>query len=248
MRKRFIAGNWKMHKNKEEAIQYINSFKKYVKTVFDTDIVLAVPYTLLSVVNNACKGTNIYVSAQNAFYEDEGAYTGEISPKMIKDYADYVIIGHSERRKYFDETNQILNSKIKLALKNDLKVIFCVGETMEQKNKNETKTIIESQIRKGLSKITEKDMKKIVIAYEPVWAIGTGKTASPLEADSVHLFIRELIQQLYSKDSANKLRIIYGGSVNPSNALDILNMESIDGCLPGGASLDPECFSKIIKA
>ena len=237
-----------MHKDKEEALDYLNDFKLFVKDVKDTDIVLAVPFTLLETISRECKGTNIKVSAQNLYFEEKGAFTGEISAKMIKDFADYVIIGHSERRKYFNETDYILNKKIITALKHGLKVIYCVGETLEQRNNMQTNSVIETQVREGISGLTPKQMENIIIAYEPVWAIGTGNTAQPKEADDVHRFIRELIAELYTQELADNLRIIYGGSVNPDNAAEILIMENIDGCLPGGASLDPIKLSKIIKS
>jgi triosephosphate isomerase (TIM) len=248
MRKKFIAGNWKMHKNKTDALLYLKDFKLNVKNVTDTEIVLCVPSTLLSVVNEKVKDSNINLAAQNIHHEESGAFTGEICAKMVKDFVNYVVIGHSERRKYFNETNQILNKKVNLALKQSLKIIFCVGETLEQRDKNETKSIIETQIREGLAKTTVSDLINIVIAYEPVWAIGTGQTASPEQAQEIHGFIRQLIADLYNNESANNLRIIYGGSVNPKNAAEIISQPDIDGCLPGGASLDPESFAKIIKA
>jgi len=247
-RKRFIAGNWKMHKNKQEALSYLDDFKLFVKEVTDKDIVLSVPFTLLETVSNYCKNTNIKVAGQNMFYEEQGAFTGEISAKMLKDFADYVIIGHSERRKYFNETNEIINKKIRTALKNELKIIFCLGETQEQRNNNQTNSVIETQLREALHGLNQEQIKNIVIAYEPVWAIGTGNTASPQQAEDVHKFLRQLISDLYSQEISDSLRIIYGGSVNPNNAAEILVMENIDGCLPGGASLDPSKFSKIIKS
>lgn len=245
---KFIAGNWKMNKNKQEALAYLEDFILFVKDVKDVDIVLAVPFTLLETVSEKCKNTNIKVCAQNLSYEEKGAFTGEVSANMIKDFAEYVIIGHSERRKYFNETNDVLNKKINLGLKNNLKIIYCVGETLEQRNNYETNKIIETQIREGLSGLNQDQIKKIIIAYEPVWAIGTGNTASPKQADEVHEFIRTLISELYDQDIADNIRIIYGGSVNPENASEILVMGNINGCLPGGASLDPGKLSKIIKS
>ena len=248
MRKKFIAGNWKMHKNSEQALAYISDFKLFVQDVTDTEIVLAVPFTLLSMMKKELKDTNIMLSAQNIFYEEEGAFTGEVSAEMVKEFADFTIIGHSEMRKYFNETNEIVNKKIHAALKHSLKVIFCLGETQDQRNNNETNSVIETQLREGISGLNQEDMKNIVIAYEPVWAIGTGNTASPEQAEEVHLFLRNLIRDLFNNGVAENIRIIYGGSVNPKNAADILAKENIDGCLPGGASLDPSKFAKIIKS
>jgi triosephosphate isomerase len=246
--KKFIAGNWKMHKNKEDAIKYLDDFKLFVKDVSETEIVLGVPFTLLETVSRECKKTNIKIAAQNMSYEESGALTGEISANMICDFAEYVIIGHSERRKYFHETNEIINKKINIALKHNLKVKFCLGETQEQRNSNQTNSVIETQFREALSGLNQEQIKSIVIAYEPVWAIGTGNTASPDQAEEVHVFIRELVSQLFNQEIAAKTRIIYGGSVKPENASEILSMPNINGCLPGGASLDPSKFSNIIKS
>ena len=248
MRKKFIAGNWKMHKNSEEALSYLNDFRLFVKDVTDVEIVLAVPFTLLSMMKRELKDTNIGLSAQNIFYEEEGAFTGEVSAEMVKEFADHTIIGHSEMRKYFNETNAIVNKKIHAALKHGLKVIFCLGESQEQRDNNQTNSVIETQFREGISGIKPEDMANIVIAYEPVWAIGTGKTASPEQAEEVHLFLRNLIRDLYNDEVADSIRIIYGGSVTPDNSSEILAKEDIDGCLPGGASLDPSKFAKIIKS
>ena len=243
----FIVGNWKMNKNREEAINYIEDLKLFSKDIKDTKIVLAVPFTLLESVSKSLNGSKIDVCAQNMFYEEKGAYTGEISPAMIKDFAKYVIIGHSERRKYFNETNEIINKKIRAALKHDLKIIFCIVETLDQRNNNETKSTIETQLREGLNGLNHENIKNVIIAYEPVWAIGTGNTATSKQAQEVHEFIRQLINDLYNAEIASNLIIIYGGSVNPNNANEILSMKDINGCLPGGASLDPSSFIKIIK-
>jgi len=248
MRKKIIAGNWKMHKNQEEALTYINDFKLFIQDANDVDIVLAIPFTLLNVMKQQCENTNIKVAAQNVFYEEQGAFTGEVSAGMVKEYADYVIIGHSERRKYFNEDNQIVNKKIKTALKHGLRVIFCLGESQQERNKNKTKAVVETQFREGLTNITIEETNNIVIAYEPVWAIGTGNTATPDQAEEVHSFLRQLVKDLYNEEAANNIKIIYGGSVNPGNAADILCKENIDGCLPGGASLDPSEFAKIVKS
>ncbi len=237
-----------MYKSKKEAISYIDDFRLFVKDVKETEIVLAVPFTLLDVVSGQCKGTNIKVGAQNLFYEKQGAFTGEISPAMVKEFADYVIVGHSERRRYFSETNEAISKKITAALKHSLRPVFCLGETLEQRNNGQTNSVIETQLREALTGLNQDHIKNIIIAYEPVWAIGTGNTATPEQAEEIHIFIRGLIKDLYNEEISKNLPIIYGGSVNENNAAEILAKENIDGCLPGGASLDPGKLSKIIKS
>ncbi|MBN2368824.1 triose-phosphate isomerase [Candidatus Woesearchaeota archaeon] len=248
MRKRFIAGNWKMHKTKEESLAYMQEFRQYIQGAKDVDIVLAVPFTLLETIKKEIENTGIGVAAQNIFYEEQGAFTGEVSAAMAKDFADYVIIGHSERRKYFNETNEIVNKKIKAAIGKGLKVIFCLGETQDERNQGKTKQVAETQLREGLAGLTIDNMKSIIIAYEPVWAIGTGNTATPEQAEEVHAFLREILKPVFNDQVAQETRIIYGGSVNPENASAILQKENIDGCLPGGASLDPQKLANIIKS
>lgn len=230
---KMFVGNWKMNKTKQEALKYLEEFKP------EAEVVIAAPYTLLSVLHGKIK-----LAAQNLHYEDKGAFTGEISASMIKDFAEYVIVGHSERRKYFNETNEIINKKIKAALRNGLKVIFCLGETAEQRN--DYKAVIENQLRKGLTDINIKD--NVIIAYEPVWAIGTGKNAIPEQAEEVHKFLRDLLSQLYSQEVANNTKILYGGSVTSQNSGEFLKMPNINGLLVGGASLDASEFAKIIKS
>ncbi len=247
MRKKFIAGNWKMNKTSEDAKKYLEDFNIYVKDINDVDIVLCGPFTALCRMRKEI-GQNIKIGAQNMYFEDKGAYTGEISPIMIKEFCDYVIIGHSERRTYFAEDNATINKKIKKALEHGLKVIFCLGEKLEQREKKQTKQVVETQLREGLADVTPEQVKNIVIAYEPVWAIGTGQTATPQQAEEIHAYLRELIGVIYSVNVAEEIRIIYGGSVKPNNAREIISMPNIDGALPGGASLDPESFSGIIKA
>jgi|SaaInlStandDraft_4_1057021.scaffolds.fasta_scaffold66242_1 triosephosphate isomerase (TIM) len=243
--KRFIAGNWKMNKNELDSLDYIKKFKTKVKSVSDVDIVLAVPFTLLPVLKKSIP-KNIKLCAQNINSNESGAYTGEISVSMVKDYAEYVIVGHSERRKYFNEDNELLNKKVKLALKHGLKVIYCIGETKEERDNNKTKIVVKKQLNQGLLGVLAKDMKNIIIAYEPVWAIGTGNTATPKQAEDIHLYLRNQINKLYGEKISKNTRIIYGGSVNPNNAKEILSMPNINGALPGGASLDVEKFYGII--
>ncbi len=267
MRKKLIAGNWKMNKSLSEAMSYAdklrhlledwkNRLNNYSKDYPSNnhpknnlgnypDIALFVPFTLLSCMKEYLKGTGIMLGAQNMFYEDSGPYTGEVSPIMVRDFAEFVLIGHSERRRYFNETDKIINKKIKSALKNRLKIIFCIGETIEEKKRGLTKDVLRRQIIIGLDSV--KEINGLVIAYEPVWAIGSGKSASPDEANNAHKFIRNIVESLYSSAAVKSLRIIYGGSVSPENAGSFLDMPEIDGCLPGGASLDPEKFFNIIK-
>jgi triosephosphate isomerase len=245
MRRKFICGNWKMNKTSKEALIYISKLGKLLKKKNETDVVLAVPFTLLNLMHSKLK-KSAQLCAQDVFYEKEGAYTGEVSPKMIKEFAEYVIIGHSERRRLFNETDETINKKIISALGIRLKVIMCIGETLDERNKSLFEEVTGRQLRLGLQGTSEKDLKDIVIAYEPVWAIGTGKNASPHEIEEAHSFIRRLVSRIYSDKAAGLVRIIYGGSVNPENAEHILKMPDVDGCLPGGASLDPVKFAKII--
>lgn len=242
-RKILIAANWKMNKTIEESIDFIKEFKNLINN--NNEIVIAPPFTALEEVKKAIVGTNIKLAAQNMHYEDEGAYTGEISPLMLKELVDYVILGHSERRQFFNETDQLINKKIKTALKNKLKVILCIGETLEQRENNKTNDVIKEQVENCLKEINE--IENITIAYEPIWAIGTGKTATAEQAEEVHKFIRELIKNLYNEDVSNKIRILYGGSVNPDNIKSLIEMENIDGALVGGASLEPKSFSEIVN-
>jgi triosephosphate isomerase len=245
-RQPIIAANWKMNKTIGEAASLVKELKKLVDDVKDKEIVICPPFTALSAVSMELKTSDIELGAQNMFYENQGAFTGEVSPLMLKEVdCKYVILGHSERRQYFNETNEIVNKKIKLALDTGLNPILCIGETLKQREKNVTKNVIGDQIRNSLKGI--KEMKNIVLAYEPVWAIGTGKTATPEQAEEVHAFIRELLTKTYSKKTADSTRILYGGSVNPENIAELMAKENIDGALVGGASLDALKFSRIVK-
>ena len=245
-RKKIIAGNWKMNMTPSEAVELVNTLKPLVATE-DADVVFCVPAIDIIPVMEAAKGSNIQVGAENMYFEESGAYTGEISPKMLNDLnVEYVIIGHSERREYFNETDETVNLKIKAALTHDLKPIVCVGETLEQREAGITKEFVTGQVRNALKEITEDELKKIIIAYEPIWAIGTGKTASKEDANEVCKWIREELRALYG-DVADEIIIQYGGSVKSSNAKDLFEMSDIDGGLVGGASLEPEEFSKIVK-
>ena len=245
MPKPLIAANWKMNKNIEESISFINNFKNSSKKIKNAEIAICPPFTSLNEVNKIIKGSNIKIEAQNMHYEDNGAFTGEISPLMLKDAGcDYVILGHSERREYFNEDNQLKNKKLISALKNNINPILCVGEKLEQRENNQTFDVIKGQLTNCLKNINKEDAKKITIAYEPVWAIGTGKNATPEQAEEVHKFIRGLLSKLYSNISENT-RIIYGGSVKPNNIKDLMNQDNIDGALVGGASLKEEDFFQI---
>ncbi|MBN4049179.1 triose-phosphate isomerase [archaeon AH-315-M20] len=241
-RKRLIAANWKMNKTIKESISFINNFKKLIEK--NNDIVICPSFTSLYEASRLLKNSYIKLGAQNMHYKEKGAFTGEVSAIMLKDVGcEYVILGHSERRLYFKETNELINKKIKAALKNNLKIILCIGETLEQRENNETNNIIKNQINTCLKNI--KDMKNIIVAYEPIWAIGTGKNATPKQAEEVHKFIRGLLSGLYDKNIGKSTRIIYGGSVNAKNMKDLMEMENIDGALVGGASLDPKSFAEI---
>jgi triosephosphate isomerase len=244
MRKTIIAGNWKMNKTAEQAVLLVKELKGLCKDC-ERMVIVCPPFTALYPVREECRGSKIKLGAQNMFFEKEGAYTGEISPLMLKELAEFVIIGHSERRHIFNEGDEIINKKIKAALLQGLKPIFCVGETLDEREKGKTEGIIEGQIKNGLKGID--DIKEVIIAYEPVWAIGTGKNATPSQAEEVHVFIRGILESMYDKERAGKIRILYGGSVKPSNAKELINKENIDGALVGGASLDAKSFYEIIK-
>jgi triosephosphate isomerase len=247
-RKPIIAGNWKMNKTSVEARDLASKLLPLVSGVKDRDIVLAPPFTALSAVAEAIKGTNVALSAQNLFWEDKGAFTGEISAEMLLDLGcKYVIIGHSERRQYFGETDETVNKKVKQAFKKGLLPILCVGETLTEREAGKLMEIISRQVTGGLKDITAEDVKKVVIAYEPVWAIGTGKTATPEQANEVHALIREKVKSLYTSDIAGGLRIQYGGSVTPENVSSLMAKPDIDGALVGGASLKPESFAALVN-
>ncbi|MCD6376683.1 MAG: triose-phosphate isomerase [Caldisericaceae bacterium] len=242
-----IAGNWKMHKTNSEAMQLANQIRIKTMDITKTRIIICPPFTALAPVFEIIGDSKIHLGAQNMFWEKEGAYTGEISAGMVKSTgADYVIIGHSERRQYFGETDETVNKKIKAALENGLKPIVCVGETLDEREAQITLKVVGKQIRGAFDGISAEQMSKIIIAYEPVWAIGTGKTATPEQAQEVHGEIRKLIAELYDAQVAEKLIIQYGGSVKPANAESLLSQQDIDGALVGGACLKADSFSEII--
>ena len=244
MRKSFIAANWKMNKTIAETREFISHFVSGVKDSLNVDIVLAPPFTSLAAAAEDLKNTNIFLAAQNIFYEEKGAYTGEISPSMLVDAGcTYVIIGHSERRQYFMENDETVNKKIKAARKAGLGVIVCVGESLEEREAGKTFDVLLRELERGLDGIGPQNM---VIAYEPIWAIGTGRTATPEQAQEVHAYIRGTLRVLYG-NKAEELCIIYGGSVTPENVDSLMACEDVDGALVGGAGLKVESFARIVQ-
>ena len=242
MRKPIIAGNWKMHKTIAEALEFVNEVKDRVNND-KVEAVICAPFTLLKDLKQATKGTNIKIGAQNMHFEEKGAFTGEISPLMLKELdMDYVVIGHSERRQYFNETDETVNKKVLKALD----PILCVGETLEEREAGNTKDVCKVQVEKALENVSKEDLAKVVIAYEPVWAIGTGKTATSEDANDVIAYIREVVANLYG-ELANEVRIQYGGSVKPSNVAEIMNQSDIDGALVGGASLEANDYVELVN-
>ena len=247
MRKKVIAGNWKMNMLPNEAIEYIEKFEPLVKDT-QNEVILCVPYTDLFYALLSAQNTNIKIGAQNMHFAESGAYTGEVSGKMLKSIGvEYVIIGHSERRQYFNETDETVNKKIKTAFENELKPIVCVGETLEQEEEGKTQEIITTQVKLALDGLTPEQVKNTIIAYEPIWAIGTGKTATSEDANNSIKEIRKKIEEIYGKDIAESVIIQYGGSVKSTNAKELFETSDIDGGLVGGASLKPEEFAKIVN-
>ena len=247
MRKKVIAGNWKMNMLPNEAIEYIEKLSKLVKDT-NNEVILCVPYTDLFYALLTAQNTNIKIGAQNMHFEEKGAYTGEVSAKMLKSInVEYIIIGHSERRQYFNETDETVNKKLKAAFENGLKPIVCVGETLEEREEGKTAEIITNQTKLALEGLTNEQVENTIIAYEPIWAIGTGKTATSEDANESIKEIRKEIAQNYGQTVAERVIIQYGGSVKSKNAKELFTMSDIDGGLVGGASLDPEEFSKIVN-
>jgi triosephosphate isomerase len=246
MRTPVIAGNWKLYKTSAEAIELLRSLMPRLQDMTDVEIIIAPVFTVLWPVKKALGNASIQLAAQDCFWEEEGAFTGEVSPKMLVDAGcTHVIIGHSERRQYFGETDETVNWKLLAALKGGLIPIFCIGETLDERESAETFTVLRKQIAGGLTGIAAEEVEKIIIAYEPVWAIGTGKTATAGQAQEAHRFIRMLISELYGESVSGKIRILYGGSVKPENAGEILIQPDIDGALVGGASLNADSFASI---
>jgi triosephosphate isomerase len=242
MRKPFISANWKMNKTIEETEAFINSFLPMVKDVTDVDILIAPPFTSLSAASGLLKSSNVILASQNIYHEEKGAYTGEISPDMLKSAGcSCVIIGHSERRQFFSETDEIVNKKIRTARNNGLEVILCIGESLEEREENRTFEVLDNQLSGSLKDLS---LDGITIAYEPIWAIGTGKTATKEQANEAHAYIREWLGK--NKDGAETVRILYGGSVKPDNIEELMSEPDVDGALVGGASLEPESFAKLV--
>ena len=248
MRKPFIAGNWKMNKTIPEGIELAAGLKDTLADVDSMDLAVCPTATVLSAVSEILFDSNIGVGAQNMYWEESGAYTGEISPPMVKELANYIIIGHSERRKYFGETDETVNKKIKAAMEHDLSPIVCVGESQEQNEAGETVDFVGAQIRGAFEGISADEAKTITMAYEPIWAIGTGLTATPEDADRIiREAIRDVLSDLYDEETAETIRVQYGGSVKPHNIAEFIVMDEIDGALVGGASLQVDSFTAIVK-
>ncbi len=248
MRKPIMGGNWKMYKTRSEAVETAKALKDSVKDVTDREIVLFVSPTLIPEVAKALEGSNVGVGAQNMYFEKEGAFTGEVSPSQVLDAgAKYVLIGHSERRHIFGESDELINKKVKAALANGIVPVLCVGELLEEREANKVKSVLTIQTTEGFKGLSRDQALKTVIAYEPVWAIGTGKTATPEDADEAHDLIRGVLKSLYDTDLANNIRIMYGGSVKPDNIDGLMAKTNIDGGLVGGASLKADSFTRIVK-
>jgi triosephosphate isomerase len=247
-RKALMAGNWKMHTTVVDGCQLAIDISSACTDFTDREVLLAPPFTILSEVAHILKGSRIIIGSQNVCWEEKGAFTGEISPVMVKDAGGRAaIVGHSERRQIFGETDDLINKRLKGGLSFGLMMIFCVGETLEEREAERTFAVLGTQIKKGLAGVAAADMEKVVIAYEPVWAIGTGKTASNEQAQDAHVFIRGVLEQIYEKNIAEQTRILYGGSVKPSNVDELMAQSDIDGALVGGAALDAKSFGRIIN-
>lgn len=248
MRKPIIAGNWKMHKKLEEAKSFVKEISGLVPDENKIDSVICAPALFLNALVNETADTKLHIGAQNMHFEESGAFTGEISPAALKDLkVDYVIIGHSERREMFNETNSSVNKKVHAAFMHELVPIVCVGESLEQRENNETKSHVKTQVEQALSGLSEEQVAKTVIAYEPIWAIGTGKSATAEDANEVCAYIRSVIVEKFSKDIAEQVRIQYGGSVKPETIDELMSQSDIDGALVGGASLKPHSFLQLLE-
>ena len=249
MRTPIVTGNWKLYKTISEAVEFVIALRDLVADVTDVEIVIAPPFTALSAVARALEGSNIRLAAQDVFWEDKGAFTGEVSPVMLKESGcDYVIIGHSERRQYFGDTDESVNRKAKAAHIHGLKPILCVGEKLEDRDAGNTGLVVEEHVINGTFGLSEEEILSTVIAYEPVWAIGTGKTARSVQAQEVHGFVRSLLSRIYPTNVATQVRLLYGGSVNPDNTSELMTQRDVDGVLVGGSSLKVESFARIVKA
>lgn len=249
MRKPVIAGNWKMYKLHGEAVETVLALKTSLRNASHCEVVIAPVFVHLKTVADRLEGSNIRIAAQNCAPEaKQSANTGEVSAEMLKDVGcSHVIIGHSERRQFYGESDESVNKKTKAALQSNLMAIVCVGETLQERESEKLFEVVERQLRRGLEGLTTSDMERIIIAYEPVWAIGTGKTASPEQAQEMHGFIRQILAETHGEDISKRVRILYGGSVKPENIAVLMNENDIDGALVGGASLDAESFAKIVN-
>jgi triosephosphate isomerase (TIM) len=248
MRHPFIAGNWKMFKTVHDSVVYVKEFRSLVKDIEDVEIVLATPFTAIHAAAEAARNSNVGISGQDLHWEREGAFTGEVSGVMVREAgAEYVIIGHSERRQYFGETDATVNRKLRAAMGAGLIPIVCIGETLDERERNETLTVLDRQIKDGFDGIGGDEVGTLVIAYEPVWAIGTGRTATAAQAQEAHAHIRQRLRQWFGAAAADECHVIYGGSVKPDNTRDLVGQPDVDGALVGGASLDIKSFSEIIR-
>lgn len=249
MRRKVIAGNWKMNKNVDESAMLINELKDRLKDIADgIEVVLCPPITSLGIGSQLLRASRLKLGAQNMHFEDEGAFTGEVSGRMLKSIGcEYVILGHSERRTYFHESDEIINRKVKKALASGLKPIVCVGETLDERERGLTEVVVTKQVKGVLEGIPLEDIRRLVIAYEPVWAIGTGKTATAQQAQEAQKYIRDLLTKMYNRDISEDIRIQYGGSVKPENIVDLISQQDVDGALVGGASLEVKSFAEIVR-
>jgi len=247
MRTPLVAGNWKMFKTVSEAVAFAKEFKALVKDVQGVDIVLTPAFTAVHAVAEAVRATNVAVAAQDVYWEKEGAFTGEVSAAMVREAgAEYVIVGHSERRRLFADTDVAVNRKLRAALGADLTPIMCIGETLEEREANATLTVLDRQLKDGLDGLTPAQVAELVIAYEPVWAIGTGRNATAAQAQDAHAHVRGRLRQWFGAETAEKTRVLYGGSVKPDNIAELLREADVDGALVGGASLDVKSFGEIV--
>ena len=248
MRIPFIAGNWKMYKTVQDAVVFVKELKSAVRDVVDVEIVVAPPFTAVHAVAEAARNSNIGVAAQDVYWEREGAFTGEVSPTMVKEAgAEYVIVGHSERRRLFGEIDTIVNRKVAAAIGAGLTPIVCIGETLEERERDDTFGVLDRQIKDGLDGFSAEQVAELVVAYEPVWAIGTGRTATSAQAGEAHAHIRKRLRQWFGGDAADRCHVIYGGSVKPDNIRELIAEPDVDGALVGGASLDVRGFAEIVS-
>jgi triosephosphate isomerase (TIM) len=249
MRIPFIAGNWKMYKTVQEAVVFVKELRRLVKDVTDVEIVVAPAFTAVHAAAEAARNTNIGIAAQDVYWERDGAFTGEVSPGMIKEAgAQYVIVGHSERRRLFGETDQIVNRKAMAGMASGLTPIVCIGETLEERERAETMGVLDRQIKEGLRAFTAAQVADLIVAYEPVWAIGTGRNATAGQAEEAHAHIRGRLQEWFGAEAADRCHILYGGSVKPGNIRELITQPDVDGALVGGASLEVESFAGIVTA